>query len=179
MTSAARQTGVTLIEVLIALILMAFGLIGIAAMQTAAISNNVISGQYTQAATLAQNMAERMRGNRDGVVNNLYAKAAGTVGNPPSNCYSAACSSADQAAWDLAVWYASAAPNVSLGNVPAGPTANLPGALVSITCAATCNTDSVRVITVYWDGDNNGATGTGCDATLSTDLRCFRLPFLP
>jgi len=173
------EQGVTLIEVLVAIVLLAFGLIGIAAMQTAAISNNVLSGEYMQAATLAENMAERMRGNRDGVINGNYLTAAGAVGNPPVNCYASTCTSANQAAWDLAVWYASVSGTTALGNVPAGPAANLPGAMVSVTCPATCDRDAVRMITVYWDGDRNGATGTGCNAGTATDLRCFRLPFVP
>lgn len=179
MRQRLNQRGVTLIEVLIAMVLMAFGLIGIAALQTTAISSNVVSAQYTQASLLAQNMAERMRGNRTGVINNDYLRAAGTVGNPPANCASASCTPAQQAQWDLAVWYASAAPGVSLSNVPAGPSANLPGAMVSVSCATTCTPDSARIITVYWDGDNTGAMGTGCNPSVSTDLRCFRVPFIP
>ena len=187
MNAHTRQRGVSLIEVLVAVVLMAFGLIGIAAMQTAAISNNVLSGQYTQAATLAQNMAERMRGNRDAVINGSYNFVAGAVGNPPVNCATASCSSANQASWDLAVWYASVAPNVTLSNVTAGPSANLAGGQVSIACTSGCTATAIEpvpknpiyMITVYWDGDNNGATGTGCDASNASDLRCFRLPFTP
>ena len=179
MMAPAQQRGVTLIEVLIAMVLMAFGLIGIAALQTTALSSNVISGQYTQASLLAQNLAERMRGNRIGVLNNNYLQAAGAVGNPAVNCATASCTPAQQAQWDLAVWYASAAPGVSLANVPAGPSANLAGAIVSVTCAVTCDANTARIITVYWDGDNNGASGTGCNASSATDLRCLRLPYLP
>lgn len=174
------QAGVTLVEVLIALLLLAFGLIGIAAMQTAAINNNVVSAQYTQAATLVQNMAERMRANRDGVVNNRYAFPVGPVtASPPVDCSQNVCSSADQAAWDIAAWYATATPVNPLGNVPAGPTANLPDVQVSITCPAVCTPDAVRVIALYWNGDLSDADGTGCDAANDDDLRCFRLPFLP
>lgn len=179
MTRTASQSGVTLIEVLVALLLMAFGLIGIAALQTSAISSNQVSSQYTQAALLTQNMVERMRANRDAVVAGSYLMAAGTVGNPAANCATTSCTSAQQAQWDLASWYASAAASISLANVPAGPSANLPGVMVSIACAATCTEDSVRMVTLYWDADRTGATGTGCDSSLRTDLRCFRLPYLP
>ena len=38
------------------------------AVQSAALANNLISYQYTQASTIAQAMLERMRANRDGVL---------------------------------------------------------------------------------------------------------------
>ncbi len=173
------HAGVTLIEVLIAIVLMAVGLIGIAALQTAAISSNVLANQYTQAATLAQNIIERMRANREGVLSGAYLRPAGAIAAPGIDCSTTVCTATQQAAWDLAVWYASTAQAVTLAGVPPGPSANLPSAQVSIACTAPCSIDAVRMVTIYWDGDATGATGLGCDANNSSDLRCFRVPFVP
>lgn len=176
-----REQGVTLIEVLIAIVIMALGLIGIAAMQSAAIGNNQLSFDYTQAATATQNMAERMRANKEGVLNNNYLFAAGVPTNPAANCAAALCTSPQQAAWDIAAWYASSTTAANKpANVPAGATANLVGVQVGISCENTpCGQNDMRVITLYWDSLRNGAAGTACDPDDSDDLACFRLPFIP
>ena len=116
MDTPRHQKGVTLIEVLVAIVIMAFGLIGIAALQTTAIANNVVSGEYTQAALLAQNMAERMRANREGVLANSYLLAAdpGVPASPPVNCATTLCTPANQALWDLAAVYASTSPTLTV-----------------------------------------------------------------
>ncbi len=180
MSNRRRQRGVTLIEVLIAIVIMAIGLIGIAAMQAAALGNNQLSFEYTQVVTAGQNLAERMRANRDGVSNNFYLFAAGTPGNPGVNCATASCTSQQQANWDLAAWYASLAPSVSFANVPATASANLPGVQVAVACeTVTCVPDDVRTITIFWDSRRNGATGIACDPDDNADLACVRLPFTP
>ena len=175
------QQGTSLIEVLVAVVVLALGLIGVAGLQATAIGNNQLAGQYTNAATLAQNLAERMRSNREGVVANLYNLAPGAAAAPPKNCADAAatCNSEELAKWDLAVWYASTSSKITLANVSEGPRMELPSAKLGVSCAGACTEDSARLITVYWDADRNGATGTNCNASSSDDLRCFTLPFIP
>ena len=34
-------------------------------------------------------------------------------------------------------------------------------------------------ITIMWDDNRTGATGTGCDGDLEDDLTCFQTLFLP
>lgn len=179
MLAPRRQQGVTLIEVLVAVVVLAFGLIGIAGLQTTAISSNQMSMQYTQVANLAQNLAERMRANRDGVFANSYNMAAGVPGSPAANCSTSTCTSVQQAAWDLAVWYASLSSSTTFTNIPTITSANLNAVQVAVGCAGTCTADSVRLITVYWNSDRSTATGLGCNASNSSDKRCFRLPFVP
>jgi len=173
------QRGVTLIEVLVAVVILAFGLIGLAGLQTTAITSNQLSMQYTQVSNLAQNLSERMRANRDAVFANSYNMAAGVPGSPTVNCGTTVCTSAQQAAWDLAVWYASLSSATSFSNVPTTTSANLNSVQVAVGCATTCVSDSVRLITIYWNPDRGTATGLGCDASTSSDKRCYRLPFVP
>lgn len=175
-TRPRRQTGLTLIEVLIAVVVLAIGLLGIAGLQSAALSNNLISYQYTQASSLAQAMIERMRANRDGVRSGAYAIAADAT--PPAagvNCASTACTSAQQAQWDIAVIYTQLSASVDTTNVPDGPRGMLPGSHLSITCdGGTCNPDSLRIVTVYWDASRRAPEEINCDV-----LRCIRLGYLP
>lgn len=181
----SHQRGITLIEVLIAMMVMGIGLIGVAAMQTTALSNNQSSMEYAAVAALTQGMVERMRANRDAVIANQYLVASGQPGNPAANCATTTCTSAQQAAWDIASWYLAAsstayAPAANYGNVGISSRANLGGVRVAITCEATpCNAEDVRVVTLYWDSRRRNATGTGCDPMNEADLACFRLPFVP
>lgn len=176
----SRQQGVTLIEVLVAVVVLAFGLIGIAGLQTTAITSNQVSMQYTQVANLTQNLAERMRANRDAVIAARYdITTPGVPGSPTVDCSTATCTSAQQATFDLAAWYASLSSGTTFSNLPTIESARLNGVQISISCATACANDSVRLISVYWIADRGSATGLGCDASSSSDKRCYRLPFVP
>ena len=175
---AATQMGVSLIEVLIAMSVMAFGMLGIAGLQTSAISGMHSADQYSQASLLAQSMLERMQANPSAVANGDYRLAVGTTsGRPASDCRQQPCTSREMAAWDLADWY-SMIKGQSLNQT--GTVASLPSGQASITCEdALCRDDSVWIIAIYWDARHNGASGTGCDPALASDLDCFRLAFVP
>ena len=170
------QSGLTLIEVLIAVVVLAIGLLGIAGLQSAALSNNLISYQYTQASTLAQSMIERMRANREGVRSGAYAIAANAT--PPVasvNCASTVCSSGQQAQWDIAAIYTQLSASADATNIPSGPRGVLPGSRLSIECAGgSCTADSLRIVTVYWDASRKNPSTIDCDC-----LRCIRLGYLP
>jgi type IV pilus assembly protein PilV len=179
-SNARRQLGVSLIEVLIALVVLSIGLIGIAGMQTTGLQSNYTSYQYTQAAMLAESLAEGAAANTTGVQNSAYDLGAGSApGSVSSDCGSETCSSAQQAAWDLAGWY-SALGQTAVQGAPAGPRATLPAGAGSVVCADDpCSDDSPRVITVYWSANRDGASGYGCDASNPADLQCFRVVFIP
>ncbi len=177
------QSGLTLIEVLIAVVVLAIGLLGIAGLQSAALSNNLIAYQYTQASTLAQATIERMRANRQGVLEGAYLlEAAAGPPSAPVNCASAACSPAQQAKWDLANIYAQLLPAPAPGPVTAnlqnGPRGMLPGGRLSITCVGGCTDTDLRIVTIYWDVNRNNAAGTACTSGRD-QLRCLRLGYIP
>jgi len=171
-----HQRGLTLIEVLIAVVVLAIGLLGIAGLQSAALSNNLISYQYTQASTLAQAMIERMRANRDAVRGGAYAIAANAT--PPSaavNCAASNCTSAQQAQWDIAAIYTQISATASTTNIPNGPRGMLPGGRLSISCdPGPCTAESLRIVTVYWDASRRNPSTITCDV-----LSCIRLGYLP
>jgi type IV pilus assembly protein PilV len=68
----SSQRGVTLIEVLVAMLVFSLGLIGAAALMAMAARSNHAAYLRTQVTFLAQNMAERMRANLIGVWNGDY-----------------------------------------------------------------------------------------------------------
>jgi type IV pilus assembly protein PilV len=68
----SRQRGVSLIEVLVAVLIFSVGLIGMAALLLMSTRSNQAAYVRTQVAFLANNMADRMRANPAGVWNNDY-----------------------------------------------------------------------------------------------------------
>ena len=61
---AQRQQGFTLIEVLVAIIVFSFGLLGMVGMQAFALQSNREARLQSEATSLARELAEMMRGNR-------------------------------------------------------------------------------------------------------------------
>lgn len=174
-------SGFSLVEVMVAVLVLAIGLLGIAGLQSAALANNLTSYQYTQAAMLAQALIERMRANRQGVIDGSYrldADAAPPVASLDCSSSGTRCSPRQQAHWDLAMLTAQLSADADPRNLPAGPRAILPGSRLSVSCEADCADDALRVVTIYWDAARNGATGTRCSGG-PDQLRCLRLGYRP
>lgn len=122
-----KEEGFTLIEVLVAVLVFSFGLLGIAGMMTISVRNNHNGYLRSQANFLAENMMDRMRANPVALWGELYNgdAAAGSDSCPLST----ACNFAQLAAFDRQQWAQSIAvslPN-GLGNVACVTTGVLPG----------------------------------------------------
>ena len=95
-----RSRGMTLIEVLIAIVIFAIGLLGIAALQVAGLRYTKGSQTRTIAALQAENMVDRMRANIIGVNSDFYlAPDPETI-----DCNAATCDPTQLAAFDYARW---------------------------------------------------------------------------
>jgi type IV pilus assembly protein PilV len=75
-----RSKGFTLIETLIALVVLCIGLLGVAAMQLSSLRSNHGSAMRSQATYLAYDIIDRMRANRDAAVDGQYEIALGAAG---------------------------------------------------------------------------------------------------
>ena len=73
--SKRNQTGFSLLEVLIAVLVLSVGLLGMAALQINAMKNNQSSYQRTQAVMLSYFMLDAMRTNRGDVADGNYNMA--------------------------------------------------------------------------------------------------------
>lgn len=114
-----RSTGFSLIEVLIALIVFAVGLLGIAKMEALALATTATSSRRAIAALEASSLANTMHLNRGfwgtGAASSLVVNiSGGTVTNPPGgttpDCEvgaGAPCSNVALASYDLSVWASS------------------------------------------------------------------------
>jgi len=147
------QQGVTLIEAMIALLVISVGLLGIASLQLTAMNQNASSLNNSQAVWIAYNMSDRIRANISEF--NTY-NGADTDSSSPQNCMTSSCSTSDMVASDIADWA------TMVGNLPGGR-----GRIRS-------NADGL-LIDVMWDDDGSGATGTGCDPDEADDLTCYTL----
>lgn len=151
-----NQSGFSLLEVLIALLVLSIGLLGLAALQITSLRSNEMANMQTTATQLAYDISDRMRANPEGVANNEYVLAGGATPSGTS-----------VAALDLIAWN--------------GAVIDLPGGRSSIT---QCDDTSVppcdgltHVITVQWDEMRAGASGTNCPPQSENDLRCYQLIF--
>jgi len=99
-----KQRGVSLIEVLVAVLVFSFGLVGLAGLLTLAARSNHSAYLHTQAAFLAQGMADRMRLNSVAVWRHDYdADYPIAPGNVTCDA-SQPCDPAQLASHDKAVW---------------------------------------------------------------------------
>jgi type IV pilus assembly protein PilV len=109
-----RQSGVSLIEVLVAVLVLALGVIGAAGMQLTAMRTSRQSGLQTVALQLASELADKMRSNdsqmklADGDNSFLeldYQSAVDGDPPPPSKlCHSGDCNAKEAAEYDLYEW---------------------------------------------------------------------------
>ena len=79
----SRQRGISLIEVLMAVLIFSVGLIGLAGLMVMASRSNHAAYLRTQVTFLAGNMADRMRANPMGLWNGAY-NASGSASYPTS-----------------------------------------------------------------------------------------------
>jgi len=154
----SSQTGFTLLEVLVAVVVLSIGLLGLAGLQASGLAQNNTAYQRTQATLLAYDMLDRMRANYDGVRLGYYnSVAAGSATDP--GCITQGCTVQQLATYDNYSW------GIRLTQaLPSGYGTVLGNGL-----------NSTFTITVMWDQDRTGATGRGCSGNTQSDLTCLTI----
>lgn len=100
----ANEAGFTLMEVLVAFLVLSVGLLGLAGLQMKGLAYAHQSYQRSLATLLAQDMADRMRANRPAVLKGYYHLTS-APSDPGFTCSGAAsCTPAQLAALDLYQW---------------------------------------------------------------------------
>lgn len=137
-----RQQGFSLLEVLITMLVVSFGLLGIAGIIITSLKNNQSSYARSQASLMVNDIVDRMRANRS---------SAEASPSPYNLALSAAPSGADIASADLTEWRAALATNL-----PAGT-------------GAVAVDDATRkvTVTVQWN-DTHGTADTAHGVGIST-----------
>ncbi len=96
------QSGFTLVEAMVSLVVLSVGMIGIAALYAQGLGAGRTAQYRTQAVNLVADMADRIRANRRALA--AYAGAAANNGCDPQNGGGINCAPAQMAAHDLFVW---------------------------------------------------------------------------
>ena len=103
-----KESGVAMIEVLIAIIVISFGLLGVAGLQLAGIKNSQTANLRSIATAQAYDMADRMRNNMAAVQGKQYDDVKAPIPAIPAcaNPFSATtgCSTSDMAKYDAYAW---------------------------------------------------------------------------
>jgi type IV pilus assembly protein PilV len=132
MNRSRKPHGFTLIEVMVALIIIAIGLLGIAKLQGLALSNTGVSSMRSLAALQATSLAMNMHANRafwaansapsftnksvtTSTANNLIVTTGALALGTAASCQNVVCTPAQIAGYDVFKWFASL--NSTLPNV--------------------------------------------------------------
>lgn len=99
--SLAGQSGVGLIDVLVAILLLSIALLGFAKLQLETMKDQRLSYSHAMAQVLATDLSERIHANPQGI--NSYA-VTDIVSRAPSGGCATGCGSAELAAQDLDDW---------------------------------------------------------------------------
>lgn len=145
------QMGVSLIEVLVSLTILAIGILGIASLQALSLRNTNSASYRSIATAQAQDMADRIRANTTPTISGKYNQMTGAPVDP--GCIGTGCSPESLAQYDYWRWnkelsnvLPSGAGVVCLDDTPKDGTPSNP---------ACSNSGSYLVIKIWWDDDRN------------------------
>lgn len=132
------QHGFNLVEVMIALIVLAVGLLGLASLQNFSLKTTHQSYQRTQATVLIHEIIDRMRANSGQLANYVVAAPTDNVAGP--DCALSACTPPNLALHDLREWTAAMRSTSGLG----------PSGRAQITQAASFGTGVLATVSLTW-----------------------------
>jgi type IV pilus assembly protein PilV len=133
MTSARHVSGVSLIEVLMAVLVFSVGLIGLSGLLVTSLRSNQVGYQRTQAEFIAMSMADRMRANPLAVWSGGYNSATYPLTGTQACTTASACTPAKLALRDQYLW------STQL-------TTFLPNATASIACTNGATPDATQLL---------------------------------
>jgi len=167
------QTGSSLIEVLVALLLLSFCLLGLARLMAGNLRSHTESVIQANLNLLANDALGRMRSNPSELpgsgAGNGYHFAASWIAQqstieatPSPNCIASGCTNAERAAFDL--W-----------QLRSSARALLPQGAMSLVSNSNTNStpNSGWILSLYWFDKDKETLGMSCQDSGANDLTCF------
>ena len=152
-TSKRSQAGFTLLELLISVLILSFGLLGIGGMMALTMKSNGSSAFKQLSVQSAYNIIDRMRANSQMAVagsynvSNLVTSGTPTIPAAPStNCTTSTCTPAQMAAYDTWYWLANSV-------------TQLPNGCASVATTPAPNGNTLVTVTVQWDDSRANQLG--------------------
>jgi type IV pilus assembly protein PilV len=119
---SCQEGGFTLLEILVAIVVLSIGLLGLAGLQVVSLNNNQLAYYRSVASQQAYDIADRIRANPQGVANGNYNALDATIPTDP-DCVVNSCTPAQMATADHAQWNANNGRLLPAGSgTVAGPT---------------------------------------------------------
>ncbi len=160
----ARPAGFTLIEVLVALLVLSIGLLGVGKLMLFSSRSTDSAYLRSQAAALSYTILDAMRANRETAVEGGYDIAlTGSVSSAPACDSGASCTGAQLAQHDLSDWKTRMAALL-------GPSAQGSVATSSVTDGSTGTTVTKATVTVQWNDATAQGTFGGDSSTVDVTL---------
>jgi type IV pilus assembly protein PilV len=148
-----RQNGFSLIELLIALLILAIGLLGMASLMMTSMKSNQSASMRSQASWLAYDIIERMRSNStEAIQGNEYVIAAAAAAPADPDCKNNVCNAGNVAKQDMFEWKTKLADAALSGEVS--------------------HASNAYTVIISWQEDSSTACGVNnqCSFTLRADL---------
>jgi type IV pilus assembly protein PilV len=168
-------SGFTMLEVLISIVVIAFGLLGVAGLQAFALKNNQSASQRSIATMLATDMIDRMKTNANGATEGYYNETSATAVAPTQvgNCLAlAGCSGPQQLAQnDLFEWKAMVAAALPNGVGIVCLDKDLTDPLTSPAAPKCSNDGNQHVIYIWWRDDRTQSNTTGALIRFATQFQ--------
>jgi len=160
-----RIGGFSLVELLVAIMILSIGLLGLAALQIAGVRSNQTAYYRSVATQLAYDIADRMRANPVGVANGAYNsnKLLTPDTSLTQQCETASCTPDALAVYDLKQWAYALKYNLpgglgavcSITSSPSIGDSSSPGAGCAVTAGNT------YAVYVWWNDNRSGSTTQG------------------
>jgi type IV pilus assembly protein PilV len=153
-----KQRGVSLLESLVALLVLALGVLGLLGTQLKSLSDNRNATQRILATRMADDLFERIKANSQGLKNlggvrglDFYNRNSSwtAIATPAQNCVTNACNPQDQATYDLWRWHT-------------GVTNTLPGGNATTFIVAGTDPDQLGVM-ISWPLRNTDGSSTAAE----------------
>ena len=137
------QRGVSIVEALVAFLVLSIGMLGIAGLYLESLRSNRSAMNRTVAVQLANDMSDRIRANRSG--EGGYALTLGTPPGTATDCGTSNCTPAQVAGYDVKNWY-----DRVVAALPRGADNSLPQAGIVYVNGANVSVPDRYVVTVGW-----------------------------